>query len=255
MYTVPSPFQKQASISRLAREEEKSRSVKIYKANGTGRKKTLGPKPGKLPQPQPPQGHVGQANAAPHATQPKPVGKGASKKAPSKPKSQTKPIPKAKIANTALADQLESLKSVMVLAPAKPPKKKKRRSPKKSGNSSVSMPYRETTPSKRPSKARSGMPFVRVVDGRISEECPVTEKSESRFSSMPRPMGTQGGVNRNFYYEDPDAKEPTPQDFASVGAGHREEDAGRHMGHSFRDRDGRFGSLPMHDVHDERDDT
>lgn len=247
-FTVPSPFQKQACAARLAREEEKRRSVKIYKAKGTNPKnpqfvrdslaKRASPANDKHQAKTPSQAGTAkpQAGKAPPAS-----------KAKSKPAQSSKP----KVANTALAEQLQALKSVIVVAPAKPAnkRKKKRRTHK---NRAASAPT--ITRPLRP-KPRNNMPFIPVINGRISGECPVTENSESRFSILTLPTKSQGGVNRGFTFEDPLERELSRKNATIFEARHVEEDAGRYMGHSFRDRDGRFGSLPLHDDMDEKDDS
>jgi hypothetical protein len=106
IFTVPSPFQKQVGVSRLAREEEKRRRVKIYKAKGSEQKQPLGTTRGSPQQPQITKSAARRIKMMAAAEgQPKAVRPASSPKSPStptlvfmpKPKPKTAPKPKPKV--------------------------------------------------------------------------------------------------------------------------------------------------------------
>ncbi|GHD54713.1 hypothetical protein [Vreelandella hamiltonii] len=235
-YSVPSPFHNNASAARLAREEEKRRSVKVYRAKGSPQKESrLGPKTEAVP--------AIASNPHSHAKQ-------AKTRRPQPKSGKAKEASGARITNTALADQLSALKSELVLAPAKPAKKrkKKRRSPKSRENPVLSAPRLS-----RP-KPRKNIPFIPVVNGKVSVLVGVREKSESRFATSVGPMRAAGAFKSDLPFNtarDEDEPQGTSRAFQEH---HQEEDGSRYMGHSFREESGRFGSLPLHDNLDEIDD-
>lgn len=249
-YTVPSPFQNNASAARLAREEEKRRSVKVYRAKGSPHQAQ---KIARWSEAAPSVKGSSHSHARPAKAE-DPQGKAGNppcaKKATHKRKGKTKKTPSAKIANTALADQLSALKAELVLAPAKPAKKrkKKRRSPKSRENLVLSAP-RQSRP-----QPRKNIPFIPVVDGKVSVEGCLGEKSESRFTTAAGPMRAAGAVRSELSFNEVQDEEKPQGTSGAFQEYHREEDGGRYMGHSFREENGRFGSLPLYDNLDEIDD-
>jgi len=249
-YSVPSPFQNNASSARLAREEEKRRSVKVYRTKDSARKVPKIVQRGDVAPSiaATPHSHAKPANAV--IRQPKAANPPCAKKATHKRRGKPKKTPSAKIANTALADQLSALKPELVLAPAKPAKKrkKKRRSPKNRENPVLSAPQLS-----RP-QPRKRIPLIPVVDGKVSVEGGLGEKSESRFATAAGPMRAAGAIRSELPFNEVHDEERPQGTSRAFQEHHREEDGGRYMGHSFREENGRFGSLPLYDNLDEIDD-
>ncbi|CAM3860625.1 hypothetical protein VRRI112168_03645 [Vreelandella rituensis] len=75
--------------------------------------------------------------------------------------------------------------------------------------------------------------------------------SESRFVSLGSSSGRPGGVSQDFRDIDREIDEDEREIANVFQAPHTDEDATRYFGHSFRERDGRFGSLPAYDDYDE----
>lgn len=97
------------------------------------------------------------------------------------------------------------------------------------------------------------MPSIKVIDGRIAEKHTFSEQSQSRFISMLSPCPS-GGLSRDFIFDEtPENFEQKRRGVSIVESRQPEEDGGRYVGHSFRDRDGRYGSLPLYDNYNEDD--
>lgn len=247
-YTVPSPFQNNASAARLAREEEKRRSVKVYRAKGSARKEPrIVPRSDVTP---PIAANPRAKPAKVVVAQPKPGISPCDNKAAHKRKGKPRKTPAAKIANTAQADKLGALKPEIVLAPAKPAKKrkKKRQAPKSKATTAPMAPRLSR------SKPRKDIPFIPVVNGKVSVEGCLGEKSESRFTTAAGPMRAAGAIRSELPFNEVHDEEGPQGTSRAFQEYHREEDGGRYMGHSFREEDGRFGSLPLYDNLDEIDD-
>ncbi len=113
-------------------------------------------------------------------------------------------------------------------------------------------------PTKNKTRSR---PFIRVKDGKLDSESPaqlgslseprIVTVQSARLGRCASAGNAHDGVDLIPLRDDPDEE---AQGIAGVfAARQREEDGGRYMGHSFRDRDGSYGSLPLYDNLDEYD--
>jgi hypothetical protein len=78
-------------------------------------------------------------------------------------------------------------------------------------------------------------------------------KANGRFVTLNDPARMRGGSSGNNFRGEisPSHDQDLADAFATAPPSFdREEDGSRHMGHSFRDQDGSFGSMPLHDDHD-----
>jgi hypothetical protein len=198
--------------------------------------------------------------------------------APPKPRESREEQSAKQVRNTTLADQLAPLKDSLVVSSepattrrpvgkqattdaeaARQPATPKDETDYLKSEKSVSL-ARQRRKRKRlaAEKAKKSKSFVPVRDGKLEDGAavPTTCRSESRLVKVQ--TDRQGRVSWGAAGHSDDLTQGDHQEDRRGTAAifeprYREEDGGRHMGHSFRDLDGSYGSLPLYDNYDELD--
>lgn len=173
------------------------------------------------------------------------------------------------VRNTALADQLAALKGQLAPAPgpAAPQQPEVKDEPVRLESSSMSALEAKKRPQGKRPKSRKTLSvsdnqiqksqegkFLRVNNGKLTRASKslIEGHSETRLVTMESPR--MGRVT--WPYGDTSEASTDEEDQGAAvlfEPRQREEDGGRYMGHSFRDRDGSFGSMPVYDNLDEYD--